>query len=159
MHTKKMAAQATFHCLLGCIIGELAGLEIGRLMGLEIHATILLAAILSFVSGYGVSTIPLMRAGLSFTKALRLVLVADTLSILTMVIVDNAIMALMPGAMNKDPLTLHYWSSRTLSFALAFFAAWPVNYWQLRRGRGHALTHEYHHAAPDDANEHTHHTH
>lgn len=31
-----MAAQATFHCLLGCIIGELAGLEIGRLMGLKL---------------------------------------------------------------------------------------------------------------------------
>ena len=28
--TGRMAAAATFHCLLGCIIGELAGLEIGR---------------------------------------------------------------------------------------------------------------------------------
>jgi hypothetical protein len=105
MNTRKMAAQATFHCLLGCIIGELVGLEIGRLAGLEMHWTMLLAGALSFVSGYTVSTIPLVRAGLSFSRALRTVLAADTLSILTMVLVDNAIMALIPGAMNKDPLT------------------------------------------------------
>mgnify|MGYP003510156180 FL=1 len=160
MQTKKMAAQATFHCLLGCIIGELAGLEIGRLMGFETHLTILLAAVLSFVSGYGVSTIPLVRGGLSFVKALRLVLIADTLSILTMVIVDNAIMMIVPGAMNKDPFTLTYWTSRSVSFAVAFLAAWPVNYWQLRRGRGHALTHSYHEHVTDaqqDGHNHSHH--
>ena len=140
-----MAAQATLHCLIGCIIGELIGLETGRLMGLDIHYILLLAGALSFVSGYTVSTIPLLRAGLPFFKALRTVLVADTLSILTMVIVDNIIMLLVPGAMNKNPLTLLYWESRTLSFTLAFFVAWPVNYWQLQRGQGHALTHQYHH--------------
>ncbi len=139
-----MAAQATLHCLLGCIIGELAGLEIGRLMGFDTHVTIALAAVLSFVSGYTVSTIPLLRRGMTFPKALRLVLAADTLSILTMVIVDNIIMLLVPGAMDKDPLMLHYWTSRLLSFTIAFFVAWPVNYWQLKRGRGHALTHEHH---------------
>lgn len=144
MNTRSMAAQATLHCLLGCIIGELAGLEIGRLLGFEIHATILLAGVLSFVSGYAVSTIPLLRKGLPFPRALRLVLAADTLSILTMVIVDNAIMLIVPGAMNKDPLTFHYWASRLVSFTAAFLIAWPVNYWQLKRGRGHALTHEHH---------------
>lgn len=149
MNTRKMAAQATFHCLLGCIIGELVGLEIGRLAGLEMHWTMLLAGALSFVSGYTVSTIPLVRAGLSFSRALRTVLAADTLSILTMVLVDNAIMALIPGAMNKDPLTFTYWTSRSLSFVLAFLAAWPVNYWQLKRGQGHALTHQYHHSHED----------
>ncbi|MGB4956928.1 MAG: DUF4396 domain-containing protein [Candidatus Saccharimonas sp.] len=144
MNTRSMAAQATLHCLLGCIIGELAGLEIGRLMGFDTHVTIALAAVLSFVSGYTVSTIPLLRRGMTFPKALRLVLAADTLSILTMVIVDNIIMLLVPGAMDKDPLMLHYWTSRLLSFTIAFFVAWPVNYWQLKRGRGHALTHEHH---------------
>lgn len=157
MDTKKMAAQATFHCLLGCIIGELAGLEIGRLMGLEAHYIVLLAGALSFASGYAVSTIPLLRAGLSFSKALRTVLVADTLSILTMVIVDNLIMLVVPGAMHKDPLNIHYWTVRAVSFAIAFLAAWPVNYWQLRRGQGHAITHQYHHNHSE--HDHTHHQH
>lgn len=159
MTTKSMAAQATFHCLLGCIIGELVGLEIGRLLGLDIHLVVLLAGALSFVSGYTVSTIPLLRSGLPFTRALRTVLAADTLSILTMVLVDNAIMLIVPGAMNKDPLTLHYWLSRIVSFTVAFLVAWPVNYWQLKHGKGHAITHKYHDEHTDHAehSEHVHH--
>lgn len=145
---KNMAAKATLHCLIGCMIGELIGLEIGRLMGLENHAIVLLAGGLSFVSGYLVSTLPLLKH-MSFVKALRLVLAADTLSILTMVIIDNIIMLTVPGAMNKDPLTVTYWVSRTVSFTAAFLVAWPVNYWQLRRGRGHALSHAYHHGTHD----------
>lgn len=140
-----MAAKATFHCLLGCIIGELAGLEIGRLLGWEMHLVVLLAGTLSFISGYAVSTLPLLRAGQPFFAALRLVLAADTLSIVTMVLVDNIIMLLVPAAMNKDPLSFSYWGWRAVSFAAAFMVAWPVNYWQLRRGRGHALTHGAHH--------------
>ena len=111
---------------------------------LDLHVIVLLAGGLSFVSGYMVSTIPLWRGGMSFWAAFRLVLAADTLSILTMVIVDNLIMAIVPGAMNKDPLTLTYWLSRAASFSVAFLVAWPVNYWQLSRGKGHALTHGHH---------------
>ena len=140
-----MAAQATLHCLLGCAIGELVGLEIGRTLGMSNHFILLLASVLSFVSGYTMSTIPLVRAGIALKTAFRTVLAADTLSILTMTIVDNLIMLVVPGAMNKDPLTLLYWGSRFISFTAAFIVAWPVNYWLLEHGRGHALTHHYHH--------------
>ena len=143
MNTSKMAAQATLHCLLGCIIGELVGLEIGRLIGLDVHYIVLLAGTMAVISGFAVSLVPLVRAGLTAKKALRLVFAADTLSIFTMVIVDNIIMLLVPGAMNKDPLTIVYWTSRGASASIAFLAAWPVNYWQLKHGRGHALTHHY----------------
>lgn len=138
-----MAAKATLHCLLGCIIGELAGLEIGRLLGWEAHLIVVFAGVLSFVSGYAVSTVPLVRASSSFRSAIKLVFLADTLSILVMVIVDNAIMFLVPGAMEKNPLMLSYWGWRLISFAIAFLVAWPVNYWQLKRGKGHALTHNH----------------
>ena len=149
---KKMAALATLHCLIGCMIGELIGLEIGRLAGLEVHMIVLLASALSFVSGYAVSTLPLIRSGMDFWASLKLVLAADTLSILTMVIVDNFIMVIVPGAMDKDPLTLGYWGWRVVSLASAFIVAWPVNYWLLRRGKGHALTH--HHMHSHDHHEH-----
>ncbi len=158
--TKKMAAQATLHCLIGCAIGELAGLEIGRLAGFGMHEVVVLASILSFVSGYAMSTWPLIRAGVPFKKAFKTVLAADTLSILTMTVVDNIIMMTVPGAMNKDPLTWTYWSSRAVSFSVAFLVAWPVNYWLLKRGQGHALTHKYHHAGhADKPMHHGHHTH
>ncbi len=153
-----MAAQATLHCLIGCAIGELAGLEIGRLLALPVHHVVVLASLLSFVSGYTMSTIPLLRAHVPFGKGLKTVFAADTLSILTMTLVDNLIMVLVPGAMNKDPLTLMYWASRGVSFSIAFLVAWPVNFWLLQRGKGHALTHEFHHAQiKGPEGEHAHH--
>ncbi len=76
MNMKRMAAQATLHCLIGCAIGELLGLEIGRLAGLHAHETVLLASGLSFLSGYTMSTIPLLRVGVPFSKALKTVLAA-----------------------------------------------------------------------------------
>ncbi len=155
---KKMAALATLHCLLGCAIGEMIGVTIGTHTGMGIHGTILLAAVLSFVSGYTVSTLPLTRRGIPFRKALRLVFAADTLSILTMTIVDNFVMATVPGAMDKDLSNPVYWISRVISLTAAFVVAFPVNYWLLKKGKGHALTHEHMHGDAG-SHEHSHHTH
>lgn len=145
MNMNKMAASATLHCLLGCAIGEMIGVTIGTHLGWPAHTIVLVAALLSFVSGYSVSTWPLLRAGMSLAGALRIVLAADTVSILTMTIVDNLLMLLIPGAMDKNLLHPVYWLSRSLSLAAAFVAAYPVNLWLLRRGKGHALMHEHHH--------------
>lgn len=137
---ERMAASATLHCLTGCAIGEMIGVTIGTHFGFSPHTTVLIAAVLSFVSGYGVSTWPVMRDGMAFWPALRLVLTADTVSILTMTIVDNLIMLLVPGAMNKDLSHPVYWASRLLSLSAAYLAAYPVNIYLLNRGKGHALT-------------------
>jgi len=143
--SKRMAASATLHCLIGCAIGEMIGGTIGTHFGFEVHYTILLAAILSFISGYTVSTWPLLRAKLPFKKAFRLVFAADTLSILTMTIMDNLMMVIIPGAMDKDLTHPVYWLSRIVSLVAAFIVAFPVNIYLLKRGKGHALTHEYSH--------------
>lgn len=142
---KKMAASATLHCLLGCAIGELTGVTIGTTLSFASRDTVLLAFVLSFVSGYSVSTRPVVKAGVPFLKALRLILAADTASILTMTIVDNIIMLTVPGAMHKDLANPIYWVSRAASLTAAFIVAYPVNIYLLKRGKGHALTHEYHH--------------
>lgn len=140
----KMAASATLHCLVGCAIGEMIGVTIGTHAGFAPHHTVLLAAILSFASGYTVSTWPLLRAGVPFRKALWLVFAADTLSILTMTVVDNILMLTIPGAMDKNLLHPIYWLSRTISFAAAFIVAYPVNVYLLKRNKGHAITHKWH---------------
>jgi len=145
MSSRKMAASATLHCLLGCAIGEMIGVTIGTHLGFAPHNTVLLASVLSFVSGYSVSTWPLIKANVPFKKALRLVFTADTLSILTMTIMDNLMMLLIHGAMDKDLTHPIYWLSRILSLTAAFIVAFPVNAYLLKRGKGHALTHEYHH--------------
>jgi hypothetical protein len=141
-----MAASATLHCLTGCAIGELIGVTIGTTLGFASRDTVILAAILSFVSVYSFSTRPIVKAGVSFTKALKLVFAADTVSILAMTIADNTIMLTVPGAMHKDLTNPVYWISRVISLSAAFVAAYPVNMYLLKRGKGHALTHEYHHA-------------
>lgn len=141
---KNMAASATLHCLTGCAVGEIIGVTIGTHVGFAPHQTVLLAAVLSFISGYSVSTWPLVKAKLPFAKALRLVFAADTVSILTMTIADNLIMLLIPGAMDKNLAHPIYWISRVLSLTAAFIAAYPVNAYLLQRGKGHALMHAYH---------------
>jgi hypothetical protein len=156
---RKMAILATLHCLLGCAVGEIIGVTIGTHLGIGVHRTILLAAGLSFVSGYSFSTWPLVRKGMGFVSALRLVFAADTLSILSMTIVDNAIMATVPGAMDKDLSHPVYWWSRVASLTAAFIVAAPVNYWLLQRGKGHALTHEHMHGHHDHAHHDTHDSH
>lgn len=142
--TNRMAVSATLHCLTGCAIGEILGLMIGTALGLSNLATIVLAVALAFAFGYSLSTLPLLKAGLAFGAALSMVLAADTLSILTMEIVDNLVMAVIPGAMNAGLVNPVFWLGMTIALTVAFFAAYPVNRYLLQRGKGHALTHEYH---------------
>lgn len=139
-----MSASATLHCLTGCAIGEISGLIIGTAVGLSTGWTIVLAVSLAFLFGYLLSTLPLLRSGLAVGTALSVVLAADTLSIATMELVDNAVMAAVPGAMDAGLANPIFWLAMMLALTIAFFAAWPVNRYLLQRGRGHALTHKYH---------------
>ncbi len=145
VNVNAMALSATLHCLTGCAIGEIAGLIIGTALGLSNLATIGLAVALAFLFGYALSTLPLLKAGLALGTALSVVLAADTLSILTMEIVDNLVMAVIPGAMDAGLVNAVFWVAMMIALGAAFLAAYPVNRSLLRRGKGHALTHEYHH--------------
>lgn len=159
-----MAASATLHCLTGCAIGEILGLLIGTALGLSVGVTIALAVALAFLFGYALSTLPLIKAGFGFFAALSVVFAADTLSIATMELVDNAVMAVIPGAMNAGLVNPVFWLSMAAALAAAFIAAFPVNRYLLTKGKGHALVHQYHHGHDDhqhpgshDHTEHAHH--
>jgi hypothetical protein len=140
----RMAVAATLHCLTGCAIGEIVGMLIGTGLGLANGWTIVISIGLAFVFGFGLSTLPLLKAGLGLGAALGLVVAADTLSIATMEVVDNLVVAVIPGAMDAGLVNIVFWISLTLSLVVAFGAAYPVNRFQLQRGKGHALTHGYH---------------
>ena len=122
-----MAASATLHCLTGCAIGEILGLMIGTAAGFANVVTIALSVSLAFLFGYLLSTLPLVQSGVAFTRALKVVLAADTLSILTMEIVDNSVMALVPGAMEAGLVNPVFWLSMMLALSAAFVVAFPVN--------------------------------
>lgn len=139
-----MAVSATLHCLTGCAIGEIAGLMIGTAAGLANGWTITISVALAFLFGYTLSTLPLVKAGLSVVAALSVVLAADTLSIATMEVVDNLVMAVLPGAMDAGLVNVVFWVGMMIALTAAFFAAYPVNRYLLQRGKGHALLHQYH---------------
>ena len=140
----RIAASATTHCLTGCAIGEVLGFIIGTWRGWGDVATIALAIALAYVFGYSFTLFPLLRGGLALGTALGLAFAADTLSITVMEIVDNAVVLVVPGAMDAglgDPL---FWGSLAFALAVAWVAAFPVNRWLIARGRGHAVVHGHH---------------
>lgn len=147
----KMAASATLHCLTGCALGEVTGLVIGTALGLSVGLTIFIAVTLAFVFGFSLSTLPLLKAGLGFFAALSVVFAADTLSIATMEIVDNLVMAAIPGAMDAGLVNPIFWIALPLSLVAAYFAAYPVNRYLLTKGKGHALLMKH---LPDHAHNH-----
>ena len=138
------AAVATLHCLLGCAIGEVAGLIIGGALGWSNTQTILLAVSLAFVSGFALTTIPFLRRGFGFIGSLKIALAADTASITVMEIVDNLIMLLIPGAMDAPVTSAFFWISLIFALAIAGVFAFPLNRWLIQRGKGHALAHQHH---------------
>lgn len=151
-----MAANATLHCLTGCAIGEIVGLMIGTALGLSNAVTIALAVSLAFLFGYALSTLPLIQAGLDFFAALSVVFAADTLSIAVMEIVDNLVMALIPGAMDSGLVNPVFWLGMMIALTVAFAAAFPVNRYLIDKGKGHALTHQF--MQGDEHGAHVHHS-
>ena len=141
----RTAVQATLHCLTGCAIGEVLGLVIATALGWHDLASILLAVVLAFGFGYGLTIQPLLQGGLPLPNAIRAALAADTVSIVTMEIVDNAIILAIPGAMDAGLLDALFWASLAVSLAIAFIVTLPVNRWLISRGLGHATVHRHHH--------------
>jgi hypothetical protein len=138
------AAKATLHCLTGCAIGEILGMVIGTALGWGNVPTMVLAITLAFLFGYSFTLFAVRRAGLDFKTAIKVALAADTVSIAVMELVDNAIIALTPGAMDAHLSDGLFWSALLGGFGIAFLITTPVNKWMIGRGKGHAVVHAYH---------------
>src|SRR3954453_3336686 len=138
----RVALDATLHCLTGCAIGEIAGMAIGTALGLANFPTVVLSIALAFVFGYGLTSLPLLRAGLALSAVIPIALASDTLSITTMEIVDNTIVVAVPGALEAGLGDVLFWGSLAFSLVVAGAFAVPVNRWLIARGRGHAVVHE-----------------
>jgi hypothetical protein len=141
----QQAISATVHCLTGCAIGEILGLVLATWWGWSNAPSIVLAVALAFVFGYSLTIAPMLRAGLSLRRAIAVALAADTLSIVTMEIVDNAFVLAIPGAMDAGLGSGLFWGSLAASLAVAFVVTVPVNRALIARGKGHAVAHGYHH--------------
>jgi hypothetical protein len=140
----QLAFTATAHCLSGCAVGEILGLVLGTALGWATGPTIVLAVVLAFAFGYAFTMIPLLRSGLAFGAVLKLALASDTVSVAIMEIVDNAIMLVIPGAMDAGLDSILFWISLAVALLIAGVAAFPVNRWLISRGKGHAVVHAHH---------------
>ena len=139
-----IAFSATLHCLTGCAIGEVLGMVIGTALGFSDLGTIALAVALAFLFGYALTSLPLLRAGFALAAVVPIALAADTFSIAVMEIVDNAVMLLIPGAMESGVDSLLFWGALAFALAVAFVVTVPVNRWLIGRGKGHAVVHAHH---------------
>src|SRR5688572_27881496 len=140
--TWSVALSATLHCLTGCAIGEITGMVVGTALGFSEWGTVALAVALAFLFGYALTSLPLLRAGLALGAVIPIALASDTLSIATMEVVDNAILLLIPGAMDAGLDDALFWGALSFALAVAFVLTVTVNRWLIGRGKGHTAVHE-----------------
>jgi hypothetical protein len=140
----RVALSATLHCLTGCAIGEVLGMVIGTAAGLSNGTTVMISIALAFFFGYTLTSMPLLRSGMALAAVIPIALASDTVSIAIMEVVDNAIMLLVPGAMDQTLRDVGFYVALTAALIVAGLAAWPVNRWLISRGRGHAVVHQHH---------------
>ena len=130
----RTSAHATLHCLTGCVIGEVAGLMIGVGLGLGTWPTIILATVLSYISGMTLGLLPVMRSqNVGFLQALRIIWVGEVISIGVMEIVMNFVDYQMGGMAAASILHWAFWKGIVFAVPAGFLAAWPVNYWLIKR--------------------------
>jgi hypothetical protein len=140
----RLAVSATTHCLTGCAIGEVAGLAIATAFGWGNTASIAAAVVLAYCFGFGLTAMPLIRAGLAAGVIVSTALAADTVSITIMEVVDNLTVLLIPNAMDAGLGDALFYASIAGGFAVAYPFAFLANRYLIARGRGHAVVHEYH---------------
>ena len=128
------SAQATLHCLTGCVIGEVTGLVIATLIGLSVWPTIILATTLAYISGFTLGLLPVVRdQGKTLKEAFKIIWIGEVISIGVMEIVMNATDYAMGGMTAGSIFTWTFWFAILVAVPAGFLAAWPVNWWLLER--------------------------
>lgn len=128
------SAQATLHCLTGCVIGEVAGLAIGVELALGSWPTAILATLLAYASGFTLGLLPVMRRqGLTLGAAFKLIWIGEAVSIGVMELVMNLVDWRMGGMSSGSALSWMFWRGLLFAVPAGFVAAWPVNYWLISR--------------------------
>ena len=130
----RTSAQATIHCLTGCVIGEVVGLGLGVTFGLGTWPTIILATGLAYLSGITLGLLPVMKnRGVGLIQAFRIIWVGEVISIGVMEIVMNFVDYQMGGMSAPSVASWMFWRGILFAVPAGFLAAWPVNYWLLKR--------------------------
>ncbi len=136
-NTFKLAFSATLHCLIGCGLGEVAGMVIGTMLAMNNHSTMILAIVLGFAGGFGLGVVPLKKAGYTWKAAFKQVLIAEGLSIAVMETFEVLVQVYTPGVMEAGLTDGIFWLGMLLGLIAGFIAAFPVNYIFVKKGIRH----------------------
>lgn len=106
---------------------------IGVTLGMNPWATMALATVLGFLSGYSLGLVPLVRQGMSVGEAFRVIWLGETISIAAMEFAMNFTDYHVGGVTARSVLSVPFWLGFAAALPAGFIAAWPVNYWLLKR--------------------------
>ena len=133
----KLAVSATLHCLLGCGIGEVAGMIISTIFLFSNFTSIVISIILGFIAGLALGILPLKRRGFTTQQALKTVIVGEGISIAVMEAFEVLTQMMIPGVMDSHLTDTLFWIGMAVSLIVGFIAALPVNYIMVKRGVRH----------------------
>lgn len=129
----KQAIQHTYHCLIGCGIGEIVGLVIASLLGWDKYGRIALAIVLAFTFGYGLTYRGIRRHAKSVKEAIKITAATDTVSITSMEIIDSTMELVIPNALMVTIDSPRFWWGLAVSLGIAFIITVPVNRFMIAR--------------------------
>jgi hypothetical protein len=129
-HSWKISARNTAWCLLGCSLGD--NLTILFFQWYAPHTVMwlimLTAMLIGLLSSVGLETL-ILRQQVRFNQAVKIALGMSFVSMLMMEIAANVISIIFAGG---DRLMLTPWSLLP-SWLAGFLAAWPYNYYKLKK--------------------------
>ncbi|MEM3095133.1 MAG: DUF4396 domain-containing protein [Nitrososphaera sp.] len=125
-------AKHALRCLIGCNIGEGAGVAIGFLLGWDVTSTLVLAVGLAFAVGY-VFTLILMLKTLPLRQAARVTVVGDTASISAMEFTENLLAFTIPGFMMASLTEPIFWLGLSIILPAGYVVSYAAMYWAMKR--------------------------
>ena len=131
--TTSMAVKHTLHCLVGCGIGEIAGMFIASALGWHRLGRLPLAIVMAFIFGYALTYRGVRQQASSAREAFKITATTDTVSITTMEIVDNTVEFIIPNALLVSASQPRFWWGLALSLSIAFIITVPVNRYMIAK--------------------------
>src|SRR5215469_14729243 len=120
---KKLALQATLHCLMGCGVGDILGVIIGTFFGIPYVTRIILSIFFGFIFGFLFSVIPLLKENMVFIAASKIILTTEILSILAMETAEAGTELFFPGMRRMGLIHIQYWIGLLTALIAGFVVA------------------------------------
>lgn len=131
------AIKHTVHCLIGCGIGEIAGMLIASLFGWHRAGRLPLAIALAFVFGFTLTYQSVRKQVGTSREAIKITMATDGISIATMELIDNTVEFLIPNALLVTASQFRFWWGLVLSLSIAFIITVPVNRYMMVKSSFH----------------------